>query len=198
MAKSEFCVSTQPPEKRFGKHEYPCRYNISYPSGPRATPAVADGKVYALGAEGNLVCLDAIKGNVVWSKDLKLKNTRSKLRSGAFVLAPLVDGSRLFCLRRHGEGSVAVAFDKDTGKELWERPGAATEPGYSPPSIIEAGEKKQLIVWHSEAINSLNPENGNVYWSIPLKPDYGMSIMAPRKHGDYLFASGIGRRLASF
>ncbi|MDB5335629.1 MAG: outer rane biosis protein BamB, partial [Planctomycetaceae bacterium] len=90
-----------------------------------------------------------------------------------------------------GEGSVAVAFDKDTGKELWKAL-SAREPGYSAPSIIEAGGTRQLLIWHCAAVNSLNPDTGKVYWSIPLEPAYGMSIMAPRKSGDYLFASGIG------
>ena len=44
------------------KHEYDCPYRISYPSGPRATPLVADGKVYVLGAMGHLNCLDAGSG----------------------------------------------------------------------------------------------------------------------------------------
>src|SRR5712692_9184202 len=52
-------------------HEYDCPYKVSYPLGPRTTPRVADGKVYALGAEGNLFCLDAEKGKVVWERDLK-------------------------------------------------------------------------------------------------------------------------------
>ncbi len=47
------------------KHEYDCPYAISYASGPRCTPTVADGKVYALGAEGNLTCLDAETGKAV-------------------------------------------------------------------------------------------------------------------------------------
>src|SRR5437763_5672643 len=46
------------------KHEYDCPYKISYPLGPRTTPTVADGKVYTLGAMGNLLCLDAEKGKV--------------------------------------------------------------------------------------------------------------------------------------
>jgi len=86
---------------------------------------------------------------------------------------------------------VAVAFDKNTGKEIWKAL-TAKDPGYSPPSIIEAGGKRQLLIWHPEAINSLDPESGKEYWSVPLKPMYGMSIMTPRKFGDYLYAGGIG------
>jgi hypothetical protein len=90
-----------------------------------------------------------------------------------------------------GEGSVAVAFDKDTGKELW-RSLSAHEPGYSAPTLIETGGKRQLLIWHAESINGLDPETGKAYWSVPLEPKYGMSIMVPRRLGDYLFASGIG------
>ncbi|MCE9528521.1 MAG: PQQ-like beta-propeller repeat protein, partial [Planctomycetales bacterium] len=65
-------------------------------------------------------------------------------------------------------------------------------PGYSSPSIIEAGGQRQLLIWHPEALSSLDPESGKEYWSVPLKPMYGMSIMAPRKFGDLLYAGGIG------
>src|SRR5262249_4638015 len=99
------------------KHEYDCPYEISYPGGPRCTPTVHDGKVYALGAEGNLVCLDAKKGDVIWSKDFK-KDYGAKTAIWGYASHPLMDGRRLVCVVG-GEGSVAVAFDKDTGKELW-------------------------------------------------------------------------------
>ena len=171
------------------EHSYPCKYNISYPSGPRATPTVQGGKVYTLGSEGDLVCLDANDGKVVWTKELK-SEYKVQTPIWGFCAAPLVDGKKLICLVG-GENSVVVAFDKDTGKEIWKAL-SAEEPGYSPPSIIQAGGVRQLIVWHTEAINGLNPETGEVYWSKPLKPEYGMSIMIPQKHGDYLFASGIG------
>src|SRR5262245_16648556 len=58
--------------------------------------------------------------------------------------------------------------------------------------MIEAGGRKQLLIWDADKINSLDPESGKVYWSVELKPSYGMSIPAPRKLGDYLFAGGIG------
>src|SRR5215472_3319470 len=50
-------------------HEYDCTYAISYPAGPRTTPVVAGGKVYTLGAMGDLLCLDAERGDVLWSKN---------------------------------------------------------------------------------------------------------------------------------
>jgi outer membrane protein assembly factor BamB len=181
------------------EHSYDRPYKLSYPSGPRATPTVVDGKVYSLGAEGNLLCLDAAKGDVVWSKDLP-KDYSAPVPVWGFSGHPLVDGNKLICLVG-GKGSVAVAFDKETGQEIWKAL-SASESGYAPPSIIEAGGVRQLLVWDADKINALNPETGEVYWSEDLKPSYGMSIMAPRKEGDLLFASGIGNvgavyRLAS-
>jgi len=177
------------------KHADKVTYKISYPSGPRTTPTISGGKVYTLGAEGRLLCLDATKGDVVWAKELK-QEYKTDSPIWGFCGSPLIDGQKLICLVG-GEGSVAVAFDKDTGKELWKAL-SASESGYCPPSIIEAAGKRQLIVWSADSLNSLNPETGAVYWSQPLKPSYGMSIAIPQKHGDLLFASGIGAVGATF
>ncbi len=90
-----------------------------------------------------------------------------------------------------GEGSVAVAFDKDTGKEVW-RALSAREPGYCPPSIIEHAGTRQLLIWHSDSLNSLDPRTGKVYWTIPIKPLFGMAIAIPRKWQSQLLASNYG------
>ena len=177
------------------KHEYPCDYKISYPAGPRATPTVAGGKVYALGAEGHLNCLDSEMGKPLWSKDLK-KDYQTEAPLWGFAGHPLVDGQKLICLVG-GKGSVAVAFDKDSGREMWKAL-SAPEAGYCPPTIVEAGGKRQLLIWHPESLNSLNPETGEVYWTEPLVPQYRMSIAAPVKAGDFLYASGIGKCAALF
>jgi outer membrane protein assembly factor BamB len=170
-------------------YPYACRYSISYPAGPRCTPTVQQGKVYALGAEGNLFCLDAIRGAVLWSKDFK-KNFHSKTPVWGFCGHPLVDGQKLICVVG-GEEGVVYAFDKDSGRELWHAL-AASEPGYSAPTLIEAGGARQLLIWHAQSLNSLDPESGKLYWSVPLVPEFGMAIMAPRQSGDLVFAGGIG------
>jgi outer membrane protein assembly factor BamB len=166
------------------KHEYECPYTISYPAGPRVAPLVSQGKVYTLGAEGNLFCLDATDGKVLWSHEFK-KDYGIKAPMWGFAGHPLLDGNRLICLVG-GAGSTAVAFDKDTGKELW-RALSAEEPGYSSPVIYEAGGTRQLILWHPEAANALDPETGAVYWSVPFKSRAGMTLATPRKLGDQLF-----------
>ena len=171
------------------KQEYDCPYSLSYAAGPRATPSVQDGKVFALGAEGNLNCLDAEKGTVRWSHEFK-KDFNIKSPVWGFAGHPLVDGKKVICLAG-GQGSVAVAFDTETGKELW-RALSAKEPGYAPPMIYEFAGKRQLILWHPESVNSLDPETGKVFWTYPTAPARsGMTIPSPRQAGDLLFLTSF-------
>jgi len=96
----------------------------------------------------------------------------------------LLDGNKLFSLIG-GEGATVVAFDKSTGQEIWHAL-TAKEPGYSSPILFEAGGRRQLIVWHPGAANSLDPDSGKVYWSVPFPAQSGMSIATPRRDSDKL------------
>lgn len=179
--------------KTIWQHEYPRPYSISYPAGPRCTPAVDGDRVYTLGAEGNLLCLSVKSGEPLWGKDFP-KEYGVKTPNWGFCAHPLIDGDLLLCVVG-GEGSIAVAFNKHTGKEVW-RALSASEPGYCPPTLIEHGGARQLLIWDPEKLNSLNPKTGEVYWSVDLKPAYAMSVTAPRLLGDFLYASGIGEAAA--
>jgi outer membrane protein assembly factor BamB len=170
--------------KLLWKQEYECPYTVSYPAGPRVAPLVKEGKVYTLGAEGNLLCLDADNGKTQWSREFK-KDFNIKTPMWGFAGHPLIDGNRLICLVG-GAGTTVVAFDKETGKEIW-RALSADEPGYSSPVIFQAGGQRQLIVFHPEAANSLDPKTGELYWSVPFKSNSGLSVATPRKLGDSLF-----------
>ncbi len=166
------------------KHEYAVKYAISYPSGPRCTPTVHDGKVYTLGAEGNMFCFNAETGKIVWEKDLK-KEYKTKSALWGFAAHPLIDGKNIITLVG-GDGSHVVAFDLATGKETW-KAGSQAEQGYAPVLITEAGGKRQLIVASPKAVYSLNPENGERYWTTPFTADSGCVVMTPVRAGDHLF-----------
>lgn len=168
------------------KHEYACTYDVSYPNGPRATPNYEAGKLYTLGAQGNLLCFEAKTGKAVWAVDLKERyNVDAPL--WGFAAHPLIDGNRIICLAG-GEDGLVVAIDKTNGKEIWKALKTGDDgPGYSPPMIIDAGGKRQLLVWEPQALHGLNPETGAVYWSFKQSTVNGTSIMAPRTLGDSLF-----------
>jgi outer membrane protein assembly factor BamB len=177
------------------EHAYDAPYSISYPSGPRCTPTVDGDRVYALGAEGKLTCLKAADGKVLWSKDFQ-KDYGVTTPIWGFSGHSLVDGDQLICVVGAKNG-LLVSFDKKTGEEKWKALDAS-EPGYSSPAMITAGGVRQLIIWTPDEIAALDPATGKVYWTKPLKPDFAMSIMAPQKSGDFLFASGIGNVGAMF
>jgi outer membrane protein assembly factor BamB len=171
------------------EHAYDCPYSIAYPTGPRVTPLVHRGRVYTLGAMGDLHCLDAATGAVRWHKNLA-RAYKAAPPVWGWAASPLVDGDLLYCLAG-GEGSAVVALNKDTGAEVWKAL-TTEEVGYSPPILIEAGGTRQLIVWHSESINGLNPATGRVYWTQPYPTEGEPERPAPtisqvRRSGDLLF-----------
>lgn len=173
------------------EQEYPVRYTMSYPAGPRCTPTVDGDFVYTLGGEGNLLCLRAADGEVVWAKDL-VKEYNTKTALWGYASHPLIDGDKLLCVVG-GEGSHAVAFDKRTGKEIW-RALTSSEQGYSPPTIIEAGGQRQLILLGPDFVASVDPENGKVLWSVDYEASNGSVIMSPVKAGEYLYCAGYSNK----
>jgi outer membrane protein assembly factor BamB len=177
------------------KHEYDCDYAISFPSGPRTTPLVADGKVYTLGAMGNLFCLDADSGRFIWSMNLPERycDPQSPTRDiplWGYAASPLLDGDRLITLGSN-DGSVVVALNKDTGKEIW-RALSANKLGYCPPVIYTVGTTRQMIVWTPEAVCGLDPVTGKTYWEVPFRlHDSALAIPMPQFDGKRLFITSF-------
>ena len=139
------------------KHEYPCTLTTSpIPTARAARRCYDAGKgLHAQRAKAISSASTPRRGkDPLVCKDFK-KDYAAATPLWGFAAHPLIDGNRLICMVG-GKGSIAVAFDKNDGKEIWKALTAA-EPGYSPPSIIEAGGTRQLIIWHPEAINGLNP-----------------------------------------
>jgi len=173
------------------RREYPVKYTISYPAGPRCTPTVDGGKVYTLGAEGNLICFASKNGAIIWQKDLP-KVYATKTAMWGYASHPLIDGNKLICLAG-GNGTHAVALDKNTGEEIW-RTLTSPEQGYSPPTIIELGGRRQLILARINALTSVDPETGREYWSVPYEATSGSLIMTPVRSSNLLYVGGYNQQ----
>lgn len=170
-------------------HTYDCPYNVSYPFGPRCTPTVCSGKVYTLGTMGHFFCLDAQTGSVIWSKHFPT-DYQTETPYWGYSGHPLVFEDRVICLVG-GEGSLVVAFEKDTGHEVW-RALSAEIIGYSSPTLIECGGQPQVVVATPTAVVGLDPRTGAKLWDVPFRPHYAMAIATPQQAGDRLFVGGHG------
>ena len=169
-------------------HAYPSRYTISYPAGPRSTPTISDGRVYTIGAMGQMFCFDTKTGKILWSKDF-VKDYKTKLPIWGMATSPLVDGDQLITLVG-GEEALVVSFDKATGAERWR---ALNDPevGYVPPVIFTIHGKRHLVIWHPESITGLDPADGKPLWNVPWPIKVGLCISMPRVVDDRIFLTAF-------
>ncbi len=171
--------------------DYPVRYTIQYPAGPRCTPTVDGDRVYTLGAMGDLWCYETAAGKPVWSKNFP-KDYGATTPVWGFAAHPLLDGERLICLAGGSDDRLVIAFDKKTGKELWAAESVQGDFGYSPPMIYEFGGRRQLIVWHSRAVLGLDPETGKRIWRVDFDSQAALTAPTARKVGeDGLFVTSF-------
>ncbi|MBI1784633.1 PQQ-like beta-propeller repeat protein [Candidatus Sumerlaeota bacterium] len=173
--------------------EWPVDYSSqmqSYATGPRATPTVDGERVYAVGAAGNILCLNVKTGEIIWMRDC-VKEFGLNMPTWGTASSPLIDDSKVICVTGAEPVGKIMAFDKMTGKEIWRSLPSDSEIGYSQPMIFEAGGKRQLIYWHPKGVASLDPESGKPYWEQPFNAPSGMSIATPAMSGPYLFVSNF-------
>jgi outer membrane protein assembly factor BamB len=140
-----------------------------------------------------LRCLDARTGTLVWMHDLAAEY---HLPPTSLDASPLVDGNRLIVSIGGRPDSGVVAFDLDSGREIWR---ALAEPAtWSSPVIVSAGGTRQLIVWMRQSVTSLNPTNGAVHWREPTvsggSPGFS-AVSTPVFEGDRMLVSGLMFRL---
>lgn len=176
--------------KALWSFDYPSSYQDSYGrgEGPRATPAIADGRVYTFGAEGALHCLDFESGKKLWSIDAR---NRFKAGTGFFgiVCSPLVEGAAVLLNVGGKDGASIVAFDKVSGKVLWTA--SDDEASYSSPVAATIKGKRYVFFLIRNQLTALDPISGKVFFEFPWRPQIQASVSAatPLIIGDLIFIS---------
>ncbi len=175
--------------KQLWVHEYPAPYTISYRAGPRASVTIAEGRAFAVGAEGHFHCLDAVSGEVIWQRDLKV-DYQIDMPVWGIAASPLVYQDLVIQQVSGSDGACMVAFDKSSGKEAWRA--LAERAGYSSPIIIQQAGKDVLVCWTGESLSGLDPLSGKVYWAhkmLPTKMPIG--ICTPTVDGELIYVSSF-------
>lgn len=130
-------------------------------TGPRATPAVQDDRVYALGATGILICLDGRTGRLIWRRDTLAEAGHQNLM-WAKSCSPLLAGDRVIITLGHGPKTLA-AYQVRTGEPAWRSgPDAAS---YGSPALVTSGGVPQAVTVFADRVMAVNPENGAEIWT---------------------------------
>jgi outer membrane protein assembly factor BamB len=144
----------------------------SWSRGPNATPTVDGDRVFALGSQGILVCLEKTKGKELWRKDLRKElggevspvDADEKQKMGwGYAWSPLVDGDKLICTPGGARGLFA-ALDKKTGKVLWRSKGITEPCTYSSPIVAEISSVRQYVYVTQNGPVGVSARDGEVLW----------------------------------
>ena len=169
------------------EYSYDCEYSgVGYPAGPRASVVIENNRAYALGTMGNLFCLNANTGELIWEKDLN-KEYKIRMPIWGISATPLILGEKIILQISGSYNACAMALDKNTGKEVWRNLNDMS--GYSAPIVIGKDENKIVVFWTENSLSGLNSNTGEIVWQIPWNLRSGMAISTPVFHNNYLFVS---------
>ncbi len=174
------------------KHSYACDLQpLSYEGGPGATPAVHGGRVFTFSKDGHIFCLDAMTGEVEWSKKLEpwLRREGDWKNNWRYAGSPLVFGNRLFL----SAGEAGLALDLKDGDVLWES--AAGHPGYSSPVPFYSPGGDALAFFSGHAVFGVEAASGRHFWSVPWNTLWDLNAADPIIYESRMFVSsgnGVG------
>jgi outer membrane protein assembly factor BamB len=162
--------------------------------GPRATPAWHEGRLYALGAEGELRCLDASTGKRIWSRNILSDAGANNIQWGMSA-APLIVDDKVI-VQPGGPGASVVAYHKITGEPVWKA--LDDRQSYTSPMLVTLAGKRQILVVSAQRAMGLTPETGALLWDYPWVTDYDINSAQPIVHaGNRVFLSaGYGHGAA--
>ena len=163
--------------------------------GPRATPTWFDGRVYALGALGELRCLDDATGRVLWRVNILDDNAAHNLPWG-MAASPLVFDDLVVVFPGGPVQRSIVAYDRRTGERRW---GALSDKAsYSSPLLATLAGQRQIVVLTATRVVGLVPESGELLWTYPWPTSQDINASQPVIVGDsgVLLSSGYGHGAA--
>jgi outer membrane protein assembly factor BamB len=173
--------------ERWG-HAYPARFTHSETmggDGPRSTPTISRGLVYAVGATGWLTCVDGRTGAKVWAVNI-LEDNQSKNVEWGLTGSPLVVGDRVIVNPgvdpKNNAGKGLAAYHRLTGAKLWAAGGH--QAGYSSPQLARLGGVEQALIFDAGGLAGHDLESGKELWRFPFKSEMDMAIVQPVVLGD--------------
>jgi outer membrane protein assembly factor BamB len=162
-----------------------------YP-GSRSTPTVDGDVLYALGSDGDLVCMETAAGEIRWRKHLR-NDFGGKYGEWAYAESPMVDGEVLVCTPG-GEEATLIALNKRTGEVIWKSQvpsdeEGGQEPGYASAIIVNAAGVKQYVQFLQKGLVGVDATTGKFLWQYERTGQSPANIPTPVAQGDLVYSS---------
>ncbi len=156
--------------------------------GPRGTPTIDGSKLYALGVEGTLVCLNVADGKEMWKQNL-VKDYGGKVPTWGYSESPLVDGEKVIVTPGNGEATL-VAFAKSTGSVLWKAKVPEGDPAHYASAVTATiGGVKQYVQFLSGGVVGIRATDGKFLWRYNRPANHVANCASPIVRGDKVFAA---------
>lgn len=160
-------------------------YSNDRGNGPRSTPTIDGGRLYVLGASGDLTALDAAKGTRIWSVNVLREFGGSNPRWGLSE-SPLVVGDRVL-VNAGGSNASIVALDKRDGKVIWKS--QSDGAGYSSAVLQRVGGTEQAVFFTASRAVGVDVKDGRLLWEYPRVANRVANIATPVVKDNFVFLS---------
>jgi outer membrane protein assembly factor BamB len=159
--------------------------------GPRSTPTVDGDRVYALSESGDLACLRASDGAVIWQRNI-LTDFNGRNLHWLISESPLIDGNRVI-VTPGGRGAGMVALEKATGKTIWVSKELNDEAGYSSPIVADVQGVRTLMTLTGQAGVGVRAADGKLMWRYQRPANQTANVATPvYADGKVFYASNYG------
>lgn len=166
--------------KELWRTKFATAYENAMGNGPRATPTVAEGKLFVFTGEGILAAFNAKDGKELWKVNVP-SSLKGEASEYGMSCSPLVVGTMVIILTGNPDAAVA-GFDAKTGKNLWTS--ATGKAGYSSPVLMTLAGKEQIVTLTADGAFGLETTDGKVLWKFPFPTEYDCNTACPVKVGD--------------
>jgi outer membrane protein assembly factor BamB len=173
----------------------------SYGDGPRGTPTVDGKRIYALGGQGILICVDLTKEKPekpVWTLDFRKERAGKHMNLWGYCESPLVDGDQVVCSPGGRKGTI-IALHKFGGKPKWSCKKLTDEATFGSMVVANFGGVRQYVQTTFKGpgqggrIVGVAAKTGDLLWSVDQKFDDVDVCATPIVHMDSVYLSG-GRK----
>ena len=179
--------------RRLWRQAYPAPYTMnsaaaSHGKGPKATPAVAGGRVFTFGISGILSAFDLATGRLAWRKEFGAQYGQTSPIYGT-AQSPVVDGDRVI-VHVGGPGRGALtAFDTATGAVRWAWAGDG--PAYASPVVATLAGVRQVVTFSESFLVGVSADRGELLWKLPFTTPWVQNAVTPIVDGDTVVYSGL-------